>query len=217
MNPFCKLEGLRSLWAPLPVDTANRFYNDAKEGLQALWSQHYKDREIPGDLQLQLSAGRYRNMIDRRLRWAAASQSANSQINSSQTASSQSASQSQHSLRNRGRQQPQQYYRPETLPDELKLYLRQSTVDGELFDDDPIKWWRNVGNRRFPRLSFLASDLLSIPSSTAAIERQFNSTGSMVTPKRNRLSRVVICQAQSLRSWRRHVTASTHTSIYLIS
>jgi hypothetical protein len=195
MNPFCKLEGLRSLWAPLPAATARRFYRDAEEGLQTLWSQHYKSREIPDDLQLPV--GNYRNAMDRRMRWAAASQSASSQISGSQT----TASQSQHSLRNRGQQHQQP--RPEILPDELDKYLRAPTEDPGLFNDDPIGWWRDVGAKKFPRLGFLASDLLSIPSSTAEIERQFNSTGSMVTPKRNRLSRVIICQAQSLKAWRR--------------
>jgi hypothetical protein len=126
------------------------------------------------------------------MRWAAARESVNSQNSGSQAASSQS----QHSLRSHG---PQQQHRPATLLDELDRYLREPIEDPRSCDDDPIKWWRNIGTKRFPRSSFLASDLLSFPSSTAVVERQFNSTGSMVTPKRNRLSRIIICQAQSLR------------------
>jgi hypothetical protein len=113
------------------------------------------------------------------------------------------AAASQHSLRSHG---PQQQHRPATLLDELDRYLREPIEDPRSYDDDPIKWWRNIGTKRFPRLSFLASDLLSIPSSTAVVERQFSRTESIVTPKRNRLSRIIICQAQSLRFWRQQQT-----------
>jgi hypothetical protein len=171
------------LWAPLPAATVRRFYNETEEGLQALWSQKYKNREIPDEP--QIPAGYYGSAMERKMRWAAASQSA--------------ASQSQHSLRSRGQQQPM----PEALIDELERYLRGPNEDPGLFDNDPTRWWRDVGAKRFPRLSFLASDLLSIPSSTAGVEKEFNGVRSIITPKRNRLGRNTVCQAQSLRVWRR--------------
>jgi hypothetical protein len=187
------------LWALLPAATATRFYNDAKEGLETLWLQHYKGREIPNEPQPQIPADRNRNIIRRKRQRATNRQPATSQFSSSQATSSQS----QHSLRNRGRPPHPHRHRPEVPLDELTQYLKEPVIDEELFDDDPIKWWRDVGAKRFPRLSYLASDLLSIPSSTATVERQFNSAGGMVTPLRNRLGRVIIGQAQSLKMWRR--------------
>jgi hypothetical protein len=207
MNPYYKLSGLQSLWEPLPREIAERYFEDAQEGLQTLWSQQYRNREIPGEQPL---IPRPPHSLNRRLRWAATSQAsqtagsqdATSQITAYEAASSRAASQatsqSQRNSRNRGQQ-----HEPAPLPlDELEIYLREPVIDPELFKEDAISWWREVGSKRFPRLSLLASDLLSIPSSTSSIERQFNSTGAMVTPKRSSLSRVTICQAQSLKSWR---------------
>jgi hypothetical protein len=204
MNPYCKLSGLRSLWSPLPSATAERYFEDAQEGLRALWSQNYKNREISGEQQPTII--RHPNAIDRRLRWAATSQTGQtagsqnpiSQITANEAVMSQATSQLQRNLRNRGQQ-----HGPAYPPlDELEIYLLEPVIDPELFYEDPISCWREVGSKRFPRLSLLASDLLSIPSSTAFVERQFNSIGAMATPKRNSLGRVIICQAQSLKCWR---------------
>jgi hypothetical protein len=57
---------------------------------------------------------------------------------------------------------------------------------------------KDVGARRFLRLSLLAADLLFIPASISSTERAFNGVGSMVTPRRNRLNWCKITKAQSL-------------------
>jgi hypothetical protein len=205
MNPYYKLSGLQSLWNPLPRETAERYFEDAQKGLRTLWSHYYKNRVISGE---QPPAPRPPHNLDRILRWAATSQAgptagsqdASSQITATEAAPSQAPSQSQRNLRNRGQQ-----HEPASPPlDELEIYLREPAINPELFKEDAISWWREVGSKRFPRLSLLASDLLSIPSSTSSVERQFNSTGAMVTPKRSSLSRVTICQAQCVKSWRQH-------------
>lgn len=85
--------------------------------------------------------------------------------------------------------------------DELDLYLSEPPVDSAQYKKDPLAWWRDQGARRFPKLSYMASDMLTIPSSTAETERQFNSAGKMITPSRNHLQRVFVSQAQCLRSW----------------
>jgi hypothetical protein len=86
--------------------------------------------------------------------------------------------------------------------DELEAYLKEDLVDPRPYKGDPTLWWRNIGAKWFPRLSYLAADLLSVPSSTASIERQSSSVGAMITPSRCRLNQVTIARAQSLRSWR---------------
>jgi hypothetical protein len=196
MNPYYKLSGIQSLWEPLPREIAERYFEDAQEGLRTLWSNHYKNREIPGEQPL---IPRPSHSLNRRLRWAATSKAgqtassrdANSQITANEAATGQATSQSQRNSRNRRHQ-----HRPAPLPlDELEIYLHEPVIDPELFKEDTISWWREVGSKSFPRLSLLASDFLSIPSSTSSVERQFNSTGAMVTPKRGNMSRVTICQA----------------------
>jgi hypothetical protein len=66
-----------------------------------------------------------------------------------------------------------------------------------------MAWWRKIGFRRFPKLNLLAADLLSIPSLVGTIERQFNNTSGIITPKRNRLRPYIVNQAQCLSNWRR--------------
>jgi hypothetical protein len=58
-----------------------------------------------------------------------------------------------------------------------------------------------IGQSRFPRFTYMAADLLSIPSSTAHTERQFNSTGIMLTPVRNRLRPIIVNQGQYVSNW----------------
>jgi hypothetical protein len=91
-----------------------------------------------------------------------------------------------------------------TISNKLNRYLNEPPVDPGPYNGDAITWWRNFGWQRFPRLSFLASDLLSIPASTVTIERQFSQIGRMVSPTRNRFRAQIINQAQCLSSWRQH-------------
>lgn len=85
--------------------------------------------------------------------------------------------------------------------DELDIYLSEATVNVAAYSSDPVAWWRDIGAKRFPRLSYMAVDFLTIPSSTAETERQFNSVGKMVSASRACLRRHVIGASQSLRSW----------------
>ncbi|KAM5526912.1 hAT family dimerization domain protein [Fusarium oxysporum f. sp. phaseoli] len=90
-----------------------------------------------------------------------------------------------------------------TLPvqDELDQYLSEPPVDNIAYKVDPIAWWRDVGAVRFPRLSFMAVDFLTIASSSSETERDFSSCGRMVTPLRCRLRRHIVAMAQCLCSW----------------
>jgi hypothetical protein len=146
--------------------------------------------------------------LDRILRWAvtsqagptAGSQDASSQITATEAAPSQAPSQLQQNLRNHGQQ-----HEPALPPlNKLEIYLREPVINPELFKEDAISWWRKVESKRFLRLNLLAFDLLLIPLSTSSVKRQFNSTNAIITPKRSSLSRVTICQAQCVKSWRQH-------------
>lgn len=85
--------------------------------------------------------------------------------------------------------------------DELETYLQEPPVDIDHYVRNPLAWWRDIGQKRFPQLSIMASDFLSIPPSTAETERQFNSAGDMISVRRRRLRRHVVGAAQCIRSW----------------
>ncbi|KAF5131529.1 putative AC transposase [Metarhizium anisopliae] len=85
--------------------------------------------------------------------------------------------------------------------DELGQYLSEPPLDNIAYKTDPIAWWRDVGAVRFPRLSYMAVDFLTIASSSAETKRDFSSCGRMITPLRCRLRRHIVVMAQCLRSW----------------
>ncbi|KID81619.1 Ribonuclease H-like protein [Metarhizium guizhouense ARSEF 977] len=100
--------------------------------------------------------------------------------------------------------------------DELDQYLSEPPVDNTAYKTDPIGWWRDVGAVRFPRLSYMAVDFLTIASSSAETERDFSSCGRMVTPLRCRLGRHIVGMAQCLRSWSKAGIYQPHLPLGLL-
>jgi hypothetical protein len=87
------------------------------------------------------------------------------------------------------------------MDDEYARYCAEDTVNSHHYRSRPIGWWKiNAG--RYPRLSVMAVDMLSIPSSSAESERTFSSAGRMMVPLRNRMRREIVAMAQCVRSWR---------------
>ncbi|RKK21329.1 hypothetical protein BFJ67_g17332 [Fusarium oxysporum f. sp. cepae] len=84
---------------------------------------------------------------------------------------------------------------------ELELW-QSSWEDGDNDVRDPISYWHKR-KRRYPRLSRMALDFLTIQPMSAECERMFAAAGRMVTPLRNRLDADIIGMCQVLRSWLR--------------
>ncbi|KAM4068002.1 restless-like transposase [Hirsutella rhossiliensis] len=68
--------------------------------------------------------------------------------------------------------------------------------------DDPIAYWHNK-RHKYPNLSRMALDFLTIQPMSAECERLFSAAGRMVNPLRNRLEAQTIGMCQVLRSWLR--------------
>lgn len=100
--------------------------------------------------------------------------------------------------------------------DELDQYLYEPLVDNIAYKTDPIGWWRDVGAVRFPQLSYMAVDFLTIASSSAETERDFSSCGRMVTPLRCRLGRHIVGMAQCLRWWSKAGIYQPHLPLGLL-
>jgi hypothetical protein len=183
---YRKLPFLKELWQQIPKATATGYFNDCKSRLTALWEESYKNREIEDEIEPPslVDVINYNSYTSQRMRYR----------NSRQ----QARDPSQHSGRRR------RHATTAHIADELVQYLGEPQVPTSLYNGDPMMWWREVGSKRFPRLSFLAADLLSIPPSAATNERDFNMAGDMVRAKRSSLTPHIVHLAPCLGSWRRY-------------
>lgn len=86
--------------------------------------------------------------------------------------------------------------------DEYERYCRTwRRADPQLYQENPYLWWK-AHEQEYPRLSRMASDVLSIPAMSAQTEREFSSCGRMIGPLRTRLDRRGIAMSQCVRSWK---------------
>jgi hypothetical protein len=85
--------------------------------------------------------------------------------------------------------------------DELDQYLSEPPVDNVSYKADPVAWWRDVGVVRFPRLSCMAVDFLTIGSSSAGTERDFSSCRRIIAPFRSCLRRHTVAMGKCLQTW----------------
>lgn len=69
---------------------------------------------------------------------------------------------------------------------ELERYEDEEMVLPEE-DFDALAWWKG-STKKYPKLSAIAHDALSIPASSAPVERLFRMAGDVVTKKRNKLA-----------------------------
>ncbi len=81
--------------------------------------------------------------------------------------------------------------------DEFQIYLLSPTVDVEV---DPLQWWK-INQYQFPRLSKMAMDYLSIPSTSVPSEECFSISKNLITDKRNCLAGKTIRSCMCLKSW----------------
>ncbi|KAG7423407.1 putative AC transposase [Fusarium oxysporum f. sp. raphani] len=181
-HPCKKWRTLEQLWNQLPSRQTSEWRKTYEENLTRVWEEKYNNmaHEVACSTVSTTESNSALDYIERRLAFSRSLVRPGSQERQSK----------------RQRQSA-------TLPvqDELDQYLSEPPVDNIAYKVDPIAWWRDVGAVRFPRLSFMAVDFLTIASSSAETERDFSSCGRMVTPLRCRLRRHIVAMAQCLRSW----------------
>lgn len=83
----------------------------------------------------------------------------------------------------------------EDIKNELTTYALTSCID---LADDPLAWWASKAHE-FPGLARLAMFYLSIPATSAAVERLFSFTGLTITQLRSCLSSVSLEELVFLR------------------
>lgn len=100
---------------------------------------------------------------------------------------------------NDSRKQPQQQNR-RISGDEYESWCAN---DGEHVETrDPVAYWHER-RHRYPRLSRMALDFLTVQAMSAECERLFSASGRMVSPHRTVLDAEIVSMCQVLRSWYR--------------
>jgi hypothetical protein len=182
-HPCKKWRALERLWDQLPTRQTSEWRRRYERSLTTIWEDKYKNKAY-GAGSGTVSAAEATSALDYIERRLAFSRSLATGSSDSQ-----------------GRQCKRQPAAAISPQDEFDQYLSEPPVDNMAYKADPIGWWRDVGAIRFPRLSYMAVDFLTIPSSSAETERDFSSCGRMITPLRSRLRRHIVGMSQCLRSW----------------
>lgn len=86
---------------------------------------------------------------------------------------------------------------PSEVSDELTDYLTEPPYKGQ---QDILDVWRSLSSR-YPTLSRMARDYLSVPGTTVGVERVFSGSGRLVSPHRSRLAPSTIGKLMQLQNW----------------
>jgi hypothetical protein len=73
---------------------------------------------------------------------------------------------------------------------------------GSNYANSPIKYWVELRDR-YPNLSKLALDVLSIPASSCECERMFSELGDLLEPRRRAIQPQLLAAIQCVRRWRK--------------
>ncbi|KAK6850419.1 Ribonuclease H-like protein [Apiospora arundinis] len=194
LHPCRKMAHLELLWKELPSRQSSQWVDDVLQRMRKMWEDIYANRELPQRDNVQREEERDLDFVTSRAVFLQKRKQGQNTLTSGPEAQQ----------KRRKNARVTRHQAPVVDPiveDELTRYLAESVCTLPGYVMDPIRWWREVGVLQYPRLSYMATDMLTIPSSTAETERQFNRTNRIITPLRLRLRRQAVGWAQSIASW----------------
>ncbi|KAK6844067.1 Ribonuclease H-like protein [Apiospora arundinis] len=194
LHPCRKMAHLELLWKELPSRQSTQWVDDVLQRMRKMWEDIYANRELPQRDNVQREEERDLDFVTSRAVFLQKRKQGQNTLTSGPEAQQ----------KRRKNARVTRHQAPVVDPiveDELTRYLAESVCTLPVYVMDPIRWWREVGVLQYPRLSYMATDMLTIPSSTAETERQFNRTNRIITPLRLRLRRQAVGWAQSIASW----------------
>lgn len=100
-----------------------------------------------------------------------------------------------------------------SVANELELYLKGAnplTTPGVENSPEPVLQWWKEHQHKYPILSSLARDYLSVPGSSAAAERTFSAAADVTTAVRGRLNPRTIEMCVGSRLWLREGVEISH-------
>ena len=90
------------------------------------------------------------------------------------------------------------------ISDEYELWSRlEPRWTTEQFNDPklhPIKYWLGLRSK-YPHLSQLAIDVITIPASSCECERMFSQLADLLAPRRRKIGRQLLAALQCIRAW----------------
>lgn len=87
---------------------------------------------------------------------------------------------------------------PQLTTDEYVQYCKEEVE----WADDAIAWWQQpLQQHKYPNLSRMALNILSIPAMSADVERLFSSAGLTLSDRRNRMGEELLEALECLKSW----------------
>lgn len=97
---------------------------------------------------------------------------------------------------------------------ELDLYLEVQKLDYETFQEmDVVKYWKD-SEKKYPYLSVMARDVLSVPITTVASESAFSIGGRVVTKYRNCIHHENVQTLITTRNWLHGFTQPNEGNIF---
>ena len=78
---------------------------------------------------------------------------------------------------------------------EMKKYLALPRIGRQ---EDPIKWWFNIGKIQFPMLFYGAQKYQCMTATSVPSERVFSTAGNIITKKRARLGTQLVNELVTL-------------------
>jgi hypothetical protein len=97
--------------------------------------------------------------------------------------------------------------------DEYEMYCSEPILSQDAFET-PLHWWlESCQRRRYPNLSLMALDLLSVPPMAADVERLFSAARLALSDQRQSMSIKTLEILLCLRSWGKSSLTTTGSSI----
>ncbi|OAQ60059.1 hypothetical protein VFPBJ_11577 [Purpureocillium lilacinum] len=160
-NPAKKWRLLDQLWSRVPSRKTKSWRLEYEAKLLEIW-ETYRERDVDNEV-LVTSDEASMDYIERRLARTVAGSPFN-----------------QGSLGASGARKSSRKTKSSTAggtgDDEYARYCAEDVVNSHHYRSRPIDWWK-INRNRYPRLSLMAVDMLTIPSTSAESERTFSSAG----------------------------------------
>ncbi|OBS16182.1 hypothetical protein FPOA_27680 [Fusarium poae] len=185
-NPAKKWRLLDQLWSRVPFRKAKSWRLEYEAKLREIW-ESYRERDVDCEV-FATSDEASMDYIERRLARSVAGPPCAQGSFLAASSGRKSTRKTKHTTAGA------------TADDEYARYCAEDVVNSHHYRSRPIDWWK-INRNRYPRLSLMAIDMLTIPSSSAESERTFSSAGRMTAPLRSRLRREIVAMAQCIRSW----------------